>query len=69
MAEEKEEAARSRDPVTILRDRAEESGVEPAILDQAAARAASTVADWFRAARELPAPRPADARTGVYAGA
>jgi len=31
--------------VAILRARAEESGVEPAILDQAATRAASTVAD------------------------
>src|SRR3984893_2683583 len=68
-AEEKEEAARSRDPVAILRARAEGSGVEPGILDEEATRAASTVADWFRAARELPAPRPADARAGVYAGA
>jgi acetoin:2,6-dichlorophenolindophenol oxidoreductase subunit alpha len=67
-AGEKEEAARSRDPVLILRDRAERSGVEPAVLEQAAARAASTVEDWFRAAREHPAPRSADARTGVYAG-
>lgn len=68
-AGEKDEAARSRDPVTLLRDRAEESGVEPAVLDQAAARAARTVAGWFRAARQRPAAQPADARTGVYADA
>jgi TPP-dependent pyruvate/acetoin dehydrogenase alpha subunit len=67
-AGEKDEAARARDPVLLMRARAEESGVEPAVLDQAAARAARTVEDWFRAAREHPAPRPADARTGVYAG-
>jgi TPP-dependent pyruvate/acetoin dehydrogenase alpha subunit len=66
-AGEKEEAARSRDPVLILRDRAERSGVEPSALEQAAARAARTVGEWFRAAREYPAPRPDDARTGVYA--
>jgi acetoin:2,6-dichlorophenolindophenol oxidoreductase subunit alpha len=66
-AAEKKEAADVRDPVAILRSRAEESGVEPAVLDEAAARAESTVDGWFRAAREYPLPRPADARTGVYA--
>jgi TPP-dependent pyruvate/acetoin dehydrogenase alpha subunit len=67
-AAEKKEAADARDPVAILRSRAEKSGVEPQALEQAAVRAAGTVAAWFRAARELPRPRPADARTGVYAG-
>jgi pyruvate dehydrogenase E1 component alpha subunit len=66
---EKEEAARSRDPVAILRSLAEESGVERTILDEAAARATGTVEGWFRAARKLPAPRAAEARTGVYAEA
>lgn len=66
-AAEKDEA-RSRDPVMLMRGRADESGVQPAVLDQAAARAARTVADWFRSARQHPVPRPADARTGVYAG-
>jgi acetoin:2,6-dichlorophenolindophenol oxidoreductase subunit alpha len=68
-AAEKEEAARSRDPVAILRGVAERSGVEPAVLDEAAARAAGTVEGWFRAARQRPAPRAADARAGVYADA
>jgi pyruvate dehydrogenase E1 component alpha subunit len=66
---EKEEAARSRDPVAILRSLAEESGVGRTILDEAAARATGTVEGWFRAARKLPAPRAAEARTGVYAEA
>jgi len=68
-AAEKQQAADMRDPAAILRALAERSGVERAVLEQAAARAASTVEDWFRAARAYPLPRPADARTGVYAEA
>lgn len=68
-AREKEEAARTSDPVFKLRERLLASGTPEAQLEQAQNRAAETVAQWFAAARQRPLPGRQTAREHVFAEA
>jgi acetoin:2,6-dichlorophenolindophenol oxidoreductase subunit alpha len=68
-AGEKEEAARSLDPVSRLRERLLASEIPEAQLEQAENRAAQTVAQWFAAARQRPLPSKQTARDHLFADA
>jgi TPP-dependent pyruvate/acetoin dehydrogenase alpha subunit len=56
-----------RDPVSRLRSRLLDTGVDDAQLATCEAEAAATVAGWFAAARALPLPDVAAVREDVYA--
>jgi pyruvate dehydrogenase E1 component alpha subunit len=68
-AAEKEEAARARDPVRQLRQRLLDDGMTPGRVEEAEARAAETVGQWFAAARERPRPSVNTVRDHVFTSA
>lgn len=67
-AGEKQEAARTRDPVLKLRQRLLAGGTAQDQLEKAASRADQTVAQWFAEARQRPLPSKRTAREDVFAG-
>jgi TPP-dependent pyruvate/acetoin dehydrogenase alpha subunit len=68
-AGEKEEAARTLDPVFKLRERLLASRTPEAQLEQAESRATETAAQWFAAARQRPLPDKQSAREHVFVDA
>ena len=68
-AGEKEEAARTRDPVLKLRLRLLDGGTPQARLGEAETRAFEAVTRWFAGARQRPLPRRETAREHVFTGA
>jgi acetoin:2,6-dichlorophenolindophenol oxidoreductase subunit alpha len=68
-AEEKEEAARAKDPVLKLRQRLLDGGTPAALLDETQARASQAVTQWFAGARHRSLPRRETARDHVFIGA
>jgi pyruvate dehydrogenase E1 component alpha subunit len=66
LAREKEEAARTLDPVLKLQERLLASETPEAHLEQAENRATETVSQWFAAARRRPPPSTQTAREHVF---